>query len=105
MLYEALNFADGKRNLGEIRDAVSAEYEPVSVQDVEQYFRFLESVGVVHFEHKCRRLASYSSDLIHAARVESCYTEEIVSAVSMDRPAAQAYSGRPLREWHVARVC
>jgi hypothetical protein len=52
MLYEALNFADGKRNVGEIRDAVSAEYEPVSVQDVEQYFRFLESVGVVHFEHK-----------------------------------------------------
>ena len=52
MLYEALNFADGKRSVGEIRDAVSAEYEPVSVQDVEQYFRFLESVGVVHFEGK-----------------------------------------------------
>ena len=39
-LYEALN----------LRDFISAEYEPVNVQDVDQYFRFLESVGVVHMK-------------------------------------------------------
>jgi aminopeptidase YwaD len=50
MLYEALNAADGKRNVSEIRDFISAEYQPVSVQDVDQYFRFLESVGVVHIK-------------------------------------------------------
>jgi len=55
LLYETLNFADGKRNVAEIRDAVSAEYEPVSVQDVEQYFRFLESVGVVRMKKNGER--------------------------------------------------
>jgi aminopeptidase YwaD len=50
MLYEALNAADGKRNVSEIRDFISAEYQPVSVQDVDQYFRFLESVGIVHIK-------------------------------------------------------
>ena len=48
MLFEALSFADGKRSVAEIRDLISAEYEPVSVQDVEQYFQFLDSLGVVH---------------------------------------------------------
>jgi aminopeptidase YwaD len=47
VLYEALNFADGKRSLREIRDAVSAEYGPVDIADLDQYFKFLESVGVV----------------------------------------------------------
>ena len=47
VLYEALNFANGKRTIREIRDAVSAEYGLVETADVEQYFRFLESVGVV----------------------------------------------------------
>jgi len=48
MMFEALSLADGKRSIAEIRDIVSAEYEPVSLEDVAQYFRFLESVGVVH---------------------------------------------------------
>jgi hypothetical protein len=52
MLYEALNFANGKRTIREIRDAVSAEYEPVDVADIEQYFRFLESVEVVSIGSK-----------------------------------------------------
>jgi len=50
MLYEALNLVDGKRSVADIRDFISAEYEPVSVQEVDQYFRFLESVGVVHMK-------------------------------------------------------
>ena len=47
MAYEALNFADGRRTLLDIRDAISAEYVPVEATEVEQYFRFLERLGVV----------------------------------------------------------
>jgi hypothetical protein len=47
MTYEALNFADGKRSIAEIRDALSAEYEPVPVSEVAQYFQFMEKLGVV----------------------------------------------------------
>ena len=45
--YEALNFADGKRNAQEIRDAVSAEYGPVPVELVVEYLKALEKIGVV----------------------------------------------------------
>ncbi len=45
--YEVLNFADGKRNAQEIRDAVSAEYGPVPVEMVMEYLKALEKIGVV----------------------------------------------------------
>src|SRR5258708_7596825 len=45
--YEALNFADGKRNAQEIRDAVSAEYGPLPVGVVLEYLQALEKIGVV----------------------------------------------------------
>jgi aminopeptidase YwaD len=45
--YEVLNFADGKRNAQEIRDAVSAEYGPVPLELVLEYLRTLEKIGVV----------------------------------------------------------
>jgi len=45
--YEALNFADGKRNAQEIRDAVSAEYGPVPLEIVVEYLKALEKIGVV----------------------------------------------------------
>jgi len=45
--YEVLNFADGKRNAQEIRDAVSAEYGPVPLEMVVEYLRTLEKIGVV----------------------------------------------------------
>jgi aminopeptidase YwaD len=45
--YEVLNFADGKRNAQEIRDAVSAEYGPVPLEMVVEWLRALEKVGVV----------------------------------------------------------
>jgi len=45
--YEVLNFADGKRNAQEIRDAVSAEYGPVPLELVVEYLRALEKIGVV----------------------------------------------------------
>jgi aminopeptidase YwaD len=45
--YEVLNFANGKRNAQEIRDAVSAEYGPVPLELVLEYLRALEKIGVV----------------------------------------------------------
>jgi hypothetical protein len=45
--YEVLNFADGKRNAQEIRDAVSAEYGPVPLGMVVEYLKALEKIGVV----------------------------------------------------------
>ncbi|HTZ33587.1 MAG TPA: M28 family peptidase [Methylomirabilota bacterium] len=45
--YEVLNFADGKRNAQEIRDAVAAEYGPVPVELVVEYLKALEEIGVV----------------------------------------------------------
>jgi hypothetical protein len=45
--YEVLNFADGKRNVEEIRDAVSAEYGPVPLEMVVEYLKALEKIGVV----------------------------------------------------------
>jgi aminopeptidase YwaD len=45
--YEVLNFADGKRNAQEIRDAVSAEYGPVALELVVEYLKALEEIGVV----------------------------------------------------------
>jgi aminopeptidase YwaD len=45
--YEVLNFADGKRNAQEIRDAVSAEYGPVPLEMVMEYLRALEKIGLV----------------------------------------------------------
>jgi aminopeptidase YwaD len=45
--YEVLNFADGKRNAQEIRDAVSAEYGPAPVEMVVEYLKALEKIGMV----------------------------------------------------------
>jgi len=45
--YEVLNFADGKRNAQEIRDAVSAEYGPVPLEMVVEYLKALGKIGVV----------------------------------------------------------
>ena len=45
--YEVLNFAEGKRNAQEIRDAVSAEYGPVSLAMVVEYLKALEKIGIL----------------------------------------------------------
>lgn len=45
--YEALNFADGKRGAKEIRDMLSAIYEPVAVEDVQQFLDAMASIGVL----------------------------------------------------------
>jgi hypothetical protein len=45
--YEALNLANGIRTTSEIRDALSAIYGPVPLQDVEQYLAAAASIGLV----------------------------------------------------------
>ncbi len=49
--YETLNFADGKRNAQQIRDAVSAEYGPIPLDMVGEYLKALEKIGVVSQAH------------------------------------------------------
>ncbi len=46
-LYETLNFADGVRNLGRIQELVAAEYGLAPLGEIAEYFRLLESVGIV----------------------------------------------------------
>lgn len=48
--YEILNFVDGSRTVQEIRDAVSAELDPVSLDEVAGYLELLERAEVVRFE-------------------------------------------------------
>jgi aminopeptidase YwaD len=45
--YEILNFANGKRNVQQIRDAVSAEYGPVPLELVVEYLQALQKIAVV----------------------------------------------------------
>lgn len=48
--YEALNFADGRRSLLDIRNAVSAEFGSVSLQDVHDFFKILEQAELVRLK-------------------------------------------------------
>ena len=45
--YEIVNFVDGVRTVSEIRDAVSAEFEPVTLAAVSEYFDLLARIGAV----------------------------------------------------------
>ena len=45
--YEILNFADGRRTVQQIRDAVSAEYGPIDADVVAEYLRALAAIGVL----------------------------------------------------------
>jgi hypothetical protein len=46
--YEILNFVDGKRSVGEIRDAVAAEYGPIPVDVVVDYLKACEEAKIVN---------------------------------------------------------
>ncbi len=48
--YEALNFADGRRSILDIRNAVSAEFGPVSLQDVHDFFKILEQAELIRLK-------------------------------------------------------
>jgi aminopeptidase YwaD len=48
--YEIVNFMNGERSVSEIRDAVSAEFEPVDVKIVAEYIDLLVRTGAVTFK-------------------------------------------------------
>ncbi len=50
ILYEILNLVDGKRNAQAIRDFLAAAYGPINVEDVADYIKLLEKIGVVKME-------------------------------------------------------
>jgi hypothetical protein len=50
--YEVRNFIDGRRSILDIRDAVSAEHGPVSLEGVENYILLLEKTGFVKVEKR-----------------------------------------------------
>jgi aminopeptidase YwaD len=48
--YEIANFIDGTRSIGDIRNAVSAEFDPVDLQAVAEYVEALARAGAVTFK-------------------------------------------------------
>ena len=50
LLYEILNLVDGKRSIQAIRDYIVAAYAPIGVEDVADYLKLLERIGVVRME-------------------------------------------------------
>src|SRR6202795_4712246 len=48
--YEIVNLVNGKRTVGEIRDAVSAEYGPLPVNLVADYLDACAEAGVIHWK-------------------------------------------------------
>ena len=50
--FEIRNFIDNKRSILGIRNAVSAEFRPIQLKDVEKYIKLLEMAGMVTMEKK-----------------------------------------------------
>jgi hypothetical protein len=50
LVYDILNLVDGKRNIQAIRDYVAAAYSPIAVEDIANYLRLLERIGVVKMD-------------------------------------------------------
>jgi len=50
LLYEILNLVDGQRSVQAIRDFITAAYGPIAVEDVTEYLKLLEKIGVVRME-------------------------------------------------------
>jgi hypothetical protein len=48
--YEIVNFVDGKRSVGEIRDAVSAEYGPLPLTLVADYLQACIEAQVIQWK-------------------------------------------------------
>jgi aminopeptidase-like protein len=47
VFYEVFNFIDGKSSLLEIRNAASAEYAPIPLQDVKSFMEALAKADVI----------------------------------------------------------
>jgi hypothetical protein len=46
--YEIVNYIDGKRTVSDIRDAVSAEFDPIELKAVAEYLELLARIGAVN---------------------------------------------------------
>jgi hypothetical protein len=49
---ELKNFIDGKRSIVDIRDAASAEFEPLVLKDVEDWVNVMAKLGMVEIKKK-----------------------------------------------------
>jgi aminopeptidase YwaD len=49
---EVRNFIDGKKSVLDIRNAASAEFDPIPLKNVEDYLKFLEKIGFVTLKQK-----------------------------------------------------
>jgi len=49
---EVRNFIDGKKSILDIRNAASAEFDPIPLKNVEDYLKFLEKIGFVTLKQK-----------------------------------------------------
>jgi hypothetical protein len=49
---ELRNFIDGRRSILDIRDAASAEYEPLDLLDVEKWMGVQEKAGLITIRKK-----------------------------------------------------
>ena len=47
--YEIVNFVDGTRSVGEIRDAVAGEFGPISLELVSDYLQACEEAKIIAF--------------------------------------------------------
>ena len=47
--YEILNFVNGKRSAGEIRDEVAAEYGPIDIELVADYLSALAEAKIISY--------------------------------------------------------
>ena len=47
--FELVNFIDGERTVTQIRDALAAEYGPVSIAEVSHYLDDLAKAGVIEW--------------------------------------------------------
>jgi hypothetical protein len=48
--YEIVNFVDGKRTVGEIRDAVAGEFRPIPLDVVSDYLQACEEAKIIAFK-------------------------------------------------------
>jgi hypothetical protein len=48
--YEIVNFIDGVRSVSDIRDAVSAEFDPVDLAAVAEYLDVLAKAGAIRYK-------------------------------------------------------
>jgi aminopeptidase-like protein len=55
VVYEVFNFIEGRNSILDIRNALSAEYSPVPLNDVRRYMESLAKAGIIKLEAAARK--------------------------------------------------